>query len=131
MGATCSCTAQNQRTYALRILQGEFLRNHASHRNSQYVRALAPRSIQDGCCVGGHQFDGINARGYVALSHAAIIQSDGTVGLSENWAGAMPHVRGIAQALDEQQRFARALFIPINLGALILNKRHRYSDWPT
>src|SRR5258707_9609923 len=124
MGAACSSTTQNQRTHAFRILQGEFLCNHAPHRNTEYMRALHLGGIEDGGCVRGHQCDGINAWGYVALSHAAIIQSDRAIGLSKNGAGAMPHVGWIAQAHDEQQRFARALFIPVNFGPLIFNKRH-------
>src|SRR5580700_2969917 len=92
------------------------------------MRALDVRSIEDGGCVGGHQCDGINAGGSVALSHAAIIQSDRAISLSENWAGAMPHVRWIAQAHDEQQRLARAFLIPVDLGALIFNKWHKSSE---
>src|SRR6202007_428831 len=131
MGAACSSTTQNQRTYTFRILQGEFLCNHAPHRNTEYMRALHLGGIEDGGCVRGHQCDGINAWGYVTLSHAAIIQSDRAVGLSQNRAGAMPHVGWIAEAHDEQQRFARALFIPVNLGTLIFNKRHGPSEYPT
>src|SRR5258708_33530087 len=125
MGAARSSTTQNQRTHAFRILQGEFLRNHTPHRNTEYMRALYLGGIEDGGCVRGHQCHGINAWGYVALSHAAIIQSDRAIDLSQHRAGAMPHVGWIAQAHDEQQRFARALFIPVNLGALIFNKWHR------
>jgi hypothetical protein len=80
--------------------------------------------IENGGCVGSHLRNGIDTWGNVALADAAIIESDGAKILRQKRAGAVPHVGGIAEAHDEQQRFARTSFIPINFGALIFNEGH-------
>ena len=61
------------------------------------------RGIENRGGIGSHQRDGIDARWNIALADAAIIKSDGAKTLRQKWAGAMPHVGGIAEAYDEQR----------------------------
>jgi hypothetical protein len=58
------------------------------------------------------------------LSDAAIVESNGAVALGKNRPGAMPHVGGIAEARDEQQRFAETAFIPIYFDIFVHNEWH-------
>ena len=88
---------------------------------------LDASGIQDGGRIGSHQRYEIDTRGRIALANAAIIESDRTISLREDGATAVPHIRGIAEAHDKQERFAGALFVPIYSGALIFNEGHRAS----
>src|ERR1700688_2766709 len=119
-----SGATQNQRPHPLWILKRKFLRYHSPHRKTKYMRGLHTRSIQHCGCVGRHRGHGINAGRHVALSDAAIVESNGAVALGKNRPGAMPHVGGIAEAHDKQQRFAGAAFIPIYFDPFVHNEWH-------
>jgi hypothetical protein len=53
-------------------------------------------------------------RGGVAATCTAVIEGNGEIASGENWASAMLHVGGPAEAHDEEHRLALALLIPID-----------------
>src|SRR5262249_12131300 len=106
---------ESQRAHALWILQGEFLRNHATHGSTDDVSGVDAGGVEDRSRVGRELSDGVRAGRNVAAACTTIVEGDGAiVGGDECRTSAMPRVGGRAEAYDEQEGFAAALFIQID-----------------
>src|ERR1700733_12217065 len=91
------------------------------------MRALHARGIQYCRSIRGHQRHRVQSRRCITLAAPAIIKGNRAILLIQHWPHAMPQVRRIPEPHDEQDRLAASLLVPVNLRALILNKRHSIS----
>jgi hypothetical protein len=93
------------------------------------VGTLNSGRLENGRCVTGHPRDRIWSGGSAAAANAAIVEGYRSEVLSQARTRAMPHVRGVSQSHDEQDRLTLALFIPVDSDALIYRVRHGSSDF--
>ena len=110
------------------VLQSKFLRDHATHGNAEDVRSLDTGRIQHGCCIRGHQCDGIGSRRHIAAAHTSIVQRYRPIVVYENWPCTVPHYRCPAKPHNQQNGRFLTLFVPVNPGTLTFGKRHWWSS---
>ena len=119
---------QGQRPDSAGVVEGQLKGNGSAHRHAIHVGGHGAGCIEDSQRVVRHQRHGVGPGRVGAAADPAVVEPEDAVGRGECRGGAMPHLRPVSVAHDEQDRVARSALVPPDPGVRALGERH---DFPS
>ena len=104
---------EDERSDAGRVPQRELLSHEAAHREPEDVRPRDASCIQDGQRILGQIVHRPRGRWHRAAPDTAVVESDDAPVRCQRRRGAMPHVGGVAETLNQQQRLVSRLTVSL------------------